>query len=101
MGAPDRIDRRRFLLRRGSVHEVSCERLCMKYIDARDEGRLAEFLASVEAELRGAAPLRVSGREWLARDDFRRDVGPLLRARGVVLALFISLLGGVAACGGA
>jgi membrane fusion protein (multidrug efflux system) len=72
----------------------------MKYADARSQGRLQEFLRVVERELGGADGVRLTSQEWLAREDFRMDVGPLLRARRALgaIALAASLI--ATACGG-
>lgn len=80
---PDRINRRAFLLPKPRVRvlELSCERLYMQYADARSGGRLPEFLKGVERELEAADSVRLTAREWLARDDFREQVEPLLHAR--------------------
>lgn len=58
---------------------MSCEQLYMKYVDARAQGRLADFLADLDRDLSTAADVRVTAREWLARRDFLTDVGPVLR----------------------
>ena len=78
--------------------ELSCERLYMQFTDARSEGRLGDFLAGVERELAGAGNVRVISREWLGRDEFRKALEPLLRARGVILVLVLAILAG-SACG--
>jgi hypothetical protein len=55
----------------------------MKYIDARTGGGLPQFLDALHRELRASDEIRLTGREWLARDDFRRDLEALLRACAV------------------
>jgi RND family efflux transporter MFP subunit len=72
----------------------------MRYADARSEGRIPEFLRTVERELERADGVRLTSRQWLARDDFRRDVGPLLRGRRGVTALVLAATLASAACGG-
>lgn len=82
MPLPSPLHRRAFLLaasRRRRVVELSCERLYMRYVDARSEGRTEEFLLALERHLAMAGEIRLTAREWLARDDFRADVGWLLR----------------------
>ena len=76
------MNRRGFLLaaaRPRPVTELSCERLYMRYLDARGAGRTQEFLVALERDLTLAAEIRLTGREWLAHDDFRAAVEPLLR----------------------
>jgi RND family efflux transporter MFP subunit len=98
----DRISRRDFLRKpQAGVRELSCERLYMKYQDARTEGRLQEFLSGLERDLRNAGAVRLTSREWLAREDFRRDVGRLLRARGALAAIAVALSLAVSACSSA
>ena len=58
--------------------ELSCERLYMKYVDAVGEGRLAAFLADLRAEIAAAGNVRLTGVEWLGRQDFREALGALL-----------------------
>ena len=99
------------------VLELSCERLYMRWVDARvgasgggdataradpsGSGALAEpseapwtgepplevvvptrvqLLAELDARLQGAHVLRVTGSEWLASDDFRREVESRIEA---------------------
>jgi hypothetical protein len=79
------MNRRDFLHRTARpprIVEICCERLYMKYVDARSEGRLQQLLQSLELELRTADEVRLTGREWLAREDIRRDLGPVLRICG-------------------
>lgn len=82
------MDRRAFLFgatRRRRALELSCERLYMRYLDARSEGRSEQFLLALERDLAAAGEIRLTGREWLTRDDFRAAVTRLLpepRARG-------------------
>jgi membrane fusion protein (multidrug efflux system) len=80
--------------------ELSCERLYMKYADARSEGRLQDFLTSVEQDLESAADVRLTEREWLNREDFRSVVEPLLQARRMLVALVLAASLAPAACGG-
>lgn len=75
------MTRRRFLTRaigRRRGVEVSCERLYVHYVDAHRAGRVSEFLTALRQEVAGADEIRVTDREWLARDDFRRAVAPLI-----------------------
>lgn len=83
MDAQDPISRRRFLLRtagRSRMVELSCERLYVRYVDARGTARLPQFSRAVEREINGAGEVRLTGCEWLSRDDFRAALAPLLRA---------------------
>lgn len=83
MASTPRIDRRAFLLQcrpPRRLVELSCERLYMNYLDARSDGRVREFLEALERELETADEVRLTDRAWLARDDFRAHIEPLLRA---------------------
>ncbi|HVL69707.1 MAG TPA: hypothetical protein VM364_20790 [Vicinamibacterales bacterium] len=82
------------MTRRGGVHrrdflraaqprrvlELSCERLFMKYEDARAEGRLPQFIEDLRHEIAAAAEVRLTGTEWLTRDDFGAALGDLLES---------------------
>lgn len=76
------MNRRDFFLHRTArqprIVEICCERLYIRYVDARSEGRLPEFLRMLERELEAADEVHVTAREWLSRDDFRADVESLL-----------------------
>jgi hypothetical protein len=106
------MDRRDFLLLktkgRERVLELSCERLYMRWADARSsaggpaaatrtdgndpqpwEGEpptevvtmsTTDLFAELERKLAQADVLRVLGRDWLADLDFRHDVGSLVEA---------------------
>ena len=79
------VSRRAFLLRTPPqrVLELSCERLYMKYADARSEGRLEDFLRDLAREVGEADHVRLTAREWLARDDFRTDLERVTCPKGV------------------
>ncbi|HUF75963.1 MAG TPA: hypothetical protein VMM35_06780 [Longimicrobiales bacterium] len=87
------------------ILEISCERLYMRWIDARagasgggypaepaeavwsgepplevDVPTRARLMAELDARLANAHVLRVSGREWLAGDDFRQEVESRIEA---------------------
>ena len=82
MASPPRVNRRTFLVaatRPPRVLELSCERLYMQYLDACAAGRAQQFLAALQRDVAGADEIRLSGREWLTREDFRDRVGPLLQ----------------------
>jgi hypothetical protein len=75
------VDRRGFLLMRtASAAELSCERLFMRFVDARMDGTTAELFAHLEADLRGVTALRLIDRSWLTDADLRSRVEPMLRA---------------------
>lgn len=103
MTPSDRISRRDFLRRTSQprVIELSCERLYMKYADARSEGRVPEFLSGLAQELEQPGEVRLTSREWLARDDFRGDVGPLLHARRALVAIALATTLAATACSSA
>jgi hypothetical protein len=68
------LGRRRFLQRalgrRRSI-TISCGHLYVRFVNAVAAGRLADFTAALEYEIRAAATIHLTEREWLARDDFR------------------------------
>lgn len=74
------MNRRAFFRRvRGAAAlELSCERLFIQYMEARREGTVSEFVAALETEAQSAGEVRVTSREWLSREDFRRTVAPVL-----------------------
>ena len=77
-----RVTRRDFLswsTRPRRTVVLSCEKLYMEYVDAHAAGELARFLRQVQQLLAGAGGVEITGHEWLAREDFRRHVEPLLR----------------------
>lgn len=81
--------KRRDLLLPGSqrdrVLEYSCEQLTMKYLDARAEGAVPQFLNRLSGEWSRARIVRLHDRSWLECGELRRDLEPLLRefqARG-------------------
>jgi hypothetical protein len=103
------MDRRAFLRLtvRGEERtlELSCERLYMRWVDAQagpgGDGDVAErlempwegeppldvvvqttaqLMAELDARLASADVLRVTGGEWLASVDFRREVEPRIEA---------------------
>ena len=86
------IGRRDFLLLRPltvsadrSSVELSCERLYMRYLDSIDECTTADLLDSLARDLGDARTLRLTATTWLAREDFRSWLEPLLdtlKARG-------------------
>ena len=78
---PSHVSRRRFLTaaRPRRVVELSCESLYMKYLDALRVGRTEQFLAALAQELAPADEIRLTRREWLAHEDFRRDIRRILR----------------------
>lgn len=89
MSGSPAIDRREFLLLRAGGEvlsvELSCEQLLMKYLDAQLDGTVADLFARLDNELRRVRELRVVDTSWLARDDFKLRLDPLLdrfRARG-------------------
>jgi len=84
-----KIKRRDFLLLRAdsdrSATELSCQHLLMKYLDAQMEGTAADLFARLERELARVRHLRLIDTEWLAREDFKKDLERVLdefRQRG-------------------
>ena len=80
MGAGS-FDRRNFLRRAAGRHRsatLRCDRLYVRYVDAVAAGRVADFVKAVEDEIGTAHEVRVTRREWLERDDFKRALEPIL-----------------------
>ena len=96
----DPINRREFLQAkaRARVVELSCERLYIQFADAQADGRLPEFLEGVERQLDAADAVRLTAREWLAREDFRERVGAVLRGRRVIAAVLVAAGLAASAC---
>ena len=103
------MNRRDFLLfrteGRTKTVELSCERLYMRYVDARrapepdavdvvvdgepparfDRRSVRQLFDDIADDVRDADLLRITQAEWLAEDDFRREVDALadvVRGRG-------------------
>jgi len=82
------MNRRDFLLMRAgreSSLELSCERLYMKFVDAAVNGSTAELFDWLDGQLRGVNQLRLLDSAWLASEDLKPQLEPLLasfRARG-------------------
>ena len=77
------MNRRDFiLLGRGRTRtlEVSCERLYMTFVDARMHGSTAALLARLANRSTEARRLRLRETAWLAREDFRSALQPILDA---------------------
>jgi hypothetical protein len=65
--------------------ELSCERLYMKFCDSRLDNTTQELFERLEAELRHVDYLVLVDTAWLASEDLRQRLEPLLvsvRARG-------------------
>ena len=65
--------------------ELSCERLYMKFCDSRLDNTTQELFERLELELRSVEDLRLVDTAWMASQDFRERLDPLLftvRARG-------------------
>jgi hypothetical protein len=103
------MNRRDFLLFRAegrlAVVELSCERLYMRYVDARQTAEppaddiaadgepparferrsVRQLFDDIARDVRDADLVRITQTEWLAEEDFRREVTALadaVRARG-------------------
>lgn len=88
------MNRRDFLLlrtdRAGRSVELSCEQLYMRYVDSRLDGTTAELFERLDRDLRMVDVLRVVESTWLAHEDLKQQLDPLLaslRARGVRVEL--------------
>ena len=65
--------------------ELSCERLYMKYCDSHLDNNTQELFERLEVELRGVDNLRLMDTAWLACQDLRQRLEPILisvRAHG-------------------
>ena len=81
-----RFTRRAFLTASAAkprVLALSCERLYIRYLAARDTNRVQEFLASLAIELETADHVHLRDPEWLDRDDFRAAVYEILHRRPI------------------
>jgi|SRR5579872_392342 len=83
------MNRRDLLLlgihRRARSVELSCERLYMKFCDSRLDDTTQDLFERLAAELRSAEDVRLVDTSWLASQEFRQRLEPLLesvRARG-------------------
>ena len=77
------MNRRDFiLLGRGRTRtlEVSCERLYMTFVEARMNGSTAPLLARLAEHSARARRMRLQETTWLAREDFRAALQPVLDA---------------------
>ena len=77
------MNRRDFiLLGRGRTRtlEVSCERLYMTFVEARMNGSTPALLARLAEQSARARRVRLRETVWLARDDFRSALQPVLDA---------------------
>ena len=78
------IDRRQFLTMRRSGDtaflELSCEALYMRFVDARLSGTTDSLRSHLEAQLAGARRLRLIESRWLACEELRSQLDPLLEA---------------------
>ena len=77
------MNRRDFmLLGRGRTRtlEISCERLYMTFVEARMHGSTAALLARLAEQSTRARRVRLRESVWLARDDFRLALEPVLDA---------------------
>ncbi len=70
------------LLGRGRTRtlEVSCERLYMTFVEARMNGSADALLTRLAEQSAQARRVRLRETVWLARDDFRSAVRPILDA---------------------
>lgn len=89
MSSSGPLNRRDFLRlgRRRDPHrlDLSGEQLFARFVAARENDTVAEFLARIEADLQPFDELRLTGIEWLRREDLGARMGPVLsafRARG-------------------
>jgi hypothetical protein len=65
--------------------ELSCETLYMRYSDSQLNDTTRELFERLEGDLRAIDELRLVDSTWLAHEDFRQQLEPLLasiRSRG-------------------
>ena len=77
------MNRRDFILLgrgRSRTLDVSCERLYMTFVEARMNGSSADLLARLTEHSARARRVRLRETVWLARDDFRSAIKPVLDA---------------------
>ena len=78
------LNRRDLLLlginRRQRSVDLSCEWLYMKYCDALLDNSTQDLFDRLEFELRGVDTIRLVDTAWLARQDFKDWLDPILTA---------------------
>ena len=77
------MNRRDFILLgsgRTRTLEVSCERLYMTFVEARMNGSADALLTRLAEQSARARRVRLRETVWLARDDFRSALMPVLAA---------------------
>jgi hypothetical protein len=78
------LNRRDFLLLRldaqRNVMELSCERLMMRYVDAKVSHTTQELFARLDRELQSVREVRLVEAAWLGREDFASELERVLRA---------------------
>jgi len=75
------MNRRDFLsLRTGEPALLSCERLYMRYLDARSDGTIRELFDRLAGDLRGVTVLRLTDTSWLSRADLKAQLDAVLDA---------------------
>lgn len=75
------IGRRDFLTLRldgGGVVELSCERLYMRYADARAAGTVDALFDALAADLESVRTVRLNDTAWLSDADLRRRLDAVL-----------------------
>jgi hypothetical protein len=76
------LNRRDLLLlginRRQRSVDLSCEWLYMKYCDAQLDNYTQELFNRLESELRAVDTIRLQDAAWLAREDFKIWLEPIL-----------------------
>jgi len=75
------MNRRDFLsLRTGEPALLSCERLYMRYLDARSDGTIRELFDRLAGDLRGVTVVRLTDTSWLSRADLKAQLDAVLDA---------------------
>jgi hypothetical protein len=76
------MNRREFLLLKAGRHdrsaEISCERLYMRYLDSQMDGTTTDLLKHLNEDLREVEVLHLLDSSWLASDDFKQQLEPVL-----------------------
>jgi hypothetical protein len=60
------------------VVELSCERLYMRFVDARADGTTARLFGDLAFELRSFTTLRLADASWLSCDELSQGLDPVL-----------------------
>lgn len=60
--------------------ELSCERLYMRFVDARVDRTVPRLMGTLADDLAGVTTVRLVDRSWLSSDEFKRELDRVLDA---------------------